>query len=315
MHKPPENHKEKEYHLRIRKVLAYIQENLSEDLSLEKLSELAFFSPFHFQKMFSQYVGESPKQYIMRLRLERIAHYLKLYPDLSINEASFQSGFSSPSTFIRAFKKYYGTTPEGFRKLSFDEISKISTLKPSKGKLFDLQPSEFWSLNLTTEEDTGLTSGMNIEVKSIRSFKVAFMDSHLGDEDAIVSTFKALTRYAEPRELITKETQYIGIMLDMPFFTEYGKCRFRACISLPEGVALPKDIGSAIIPDGRYASYSIKGTIQSVFRSLIAFKHEWLDQSGYEIAEITGFELYSENPAMKPYESIQRQIFIPVKPA
>jgi DNA gyrase inhibitor GyrI len=104
-------------------------------------------------------------------------------------------------------------------------------------------------------------------------------------------------------------------MLDMPFFTEYGKCRFRACISIPEGVSLPKNIGSLIIPGGRYASYAFKGTIQGVFKSLFAFKHEWLDQSGYEIAEITGFELYSENPAKKPYESIQRRIFIPVKPA
>lgn len=315
MHRPPENHKEKEYHSRIRKVLAYIQENLSEDLSLEKLSEIAFFSPFHFQKIFSLYVGESPKQYIMRLRLERIAHHLKLYPALSINDAAFQCGFSSPSTFIRAFKKYYGTTPEGFRKLSFNEISKIGTLKHHKGKLFDIQPSEFWSLNLTTEEVTGLTSGMNIEVKTFRSLNVAFMDSHLGDEDAIPNAFKALTRWAEPRELITKDTQYIGILLDMPFFTEYEKCRFRACISLPDDVSLPKEIGSVVIPDGRYAIYSIKGTIQSGFKSLISFKHEWLDQSGYQIAEVAGFELYSENPAMKPYESIQRQIFIPVKPA
>ncbi len=315
MHHPPENQKEKEYYSRIRKVLAYIQENLMEELSLEKLSAIAFFSPFHFQRLFSLYVGESPKQYIMRLRLERIAHYLKLYPDLSINDASFQSGFSAPSTFIRAFKKYYGITPEGFRKLSYDEISKIGTLNPHKGKFFDIQPSEFWSLNLTTEGETASTSGMNIEVKSIRSLKVAFMDSHLGAEDAIVNTFKALTRWAEPRALITQDTQYIGIMLDMPFFTEYGKCRFRACISLPDGVSLPKEIGSLVIPEGRYATYSFTGTIQGVFRSLISFKHEWIDQSGYEIAEIIGFELYSENPALKPYESIQQQIFVPVKPA
>jgi AraC family transcriptional regulator len=315
MHHPPENHKEKEYQSRIRKVLAYIQENLSEDLSLEKLSGIAFFSPFHFQKIFSLYVGESPKQYIMRLRLERIAHYLKLYPALSITDASFQSGFSSPSTFIRSFKKYYGMTPEAFRNLSFDEISKIGTLKPNKSKSFAFNPSEFWSLNLTNEEVTGLTSGMNIGIKTIRSLKVAFMDSHLGDEDAVPNSFKALTRWAEPRDLITQETRFVGVMLDMPFFTEYEKCRYRACITLPEGVFLLKEIGVATIPGGKYASYSVKGTLQGLFRSLVSFRHAWLDQSGYEIAEITGFEVYSENPATKPYESIQRQIFIPVKPA
>jgi len=44
MHHPPGNFKEKEYHARLRKVLAFIQENLSEDLPLEKLSGMAFFS-------------------------------------------------------------------------------------------------------------------------------------------------------------------------------------------------------------------------------------------------------------------------------
>ena len=59
----------------------------------------------------------------------------------------------------------------------------------------------------------------------------------------------------------------------------------------------------------------MKGSIRSVFSNLIAFRHGWLDQSGYQIAEIMGFELFTENPATKPYESIQRQVFIPVKPA
>jgi AraC family transcriptional regulator len=315
MHEPPGDHKKKEYHSRLRRVLAYIQEHLSDELPLNKLSEIACFSPFHFQKIFSLYVGESPKQYIMRLRMERIAHYLALYPALSINDAAFQSGFSSPSTFIRAFRKYYGTTPEGFRKLSLKEISKIGTLKPRKGKFSDLQSSEFWSLDTINEEVAGLTSEMNIEVKLIRSLNVAFMDTHLGDEDAIPNTFKALTRWASPRDLVTPETRFIGIFLDMPFFTEFAKCRFRACISLPEGIPLPKDIGSVIIPGGKYASYQMKGTIGGVFKSLMAFSHGWLEQSGYQIAEITGFELYTENPASSPYESINRQIFIPVKPA
>jgi AraC family transcriptional regulator len=315
MHLPPVNHKEKDYQKRIRTVLAYIQENLSEKLPLEKLSALAFFSPFHFQKIFSRYLGESPKQYIMRLRLERVAHYLNLYPDLKVSEAAFQCGFSSSSTFIRAFKKYYGTTPEAFRKLSLDEISKIGTSKPVKGKSIDIKPYEFWQTNLTNDEYTSLTSTMNIEVKTIRSLKIAFMESHLGDEDAIPAAFKSLMRWAEPRDLITSETRFIGIMLDLPFFTEYAKCRYRACITLPEGIALSREIGVASIPTGKYACYSIKGTIQSVFRSLEVFKHQWLDQSGYQIAGITGFELYSENPATKPYESFNRQVFIPIKPA
>jgi AraC family transcriptional regulator len=315
MHHPPENHKEKEYHDRVRRVLVYIQENLPEELPLKKLAGIACYSPFHFQKIFSRYVGESPKQYIMRLRLERIAHYLALYPALSINDAAFQCGFSSSSTFIRAFRKYYGTTPEGFRKPPPDEISKIGTFKPRKGKFSDPDPAEFWSPDQISGETAGLTSGMNVEVKTIRSLHVAFIETHLGNEEAIPNTFKALTRWAGPRDLITADTGFIGILLDMPFFTEYAKCRFRACITLPEGVSAPKDIGSTMIPAGKYASYQVIGPVRTVFKSLVDFSHGWLALSGYQVAGITGFELYSENPAMKPYESIRRQIFIPVKPA
>ena len=285
MHLPTDNFREKENVSRIRKVLVYIQENLSEELSLEGLAGIAFFSPFHFQKIFSHYVGESPKQYIMRLRLERIAHYLKLYPYLSVSDASFQCGFSSPSTFIRAFKKFYGTTPE------------------------------FWSMNLTREEAPGFPSALDVRVKPVRSLNVAFVESHHGDEDAIPNAFKVLNRWAEPRDLITMKTQYLCVLLDMPFFTEFERCRFRACLTVPDGITVPKEIGLMKIPDGRYASYWYKGSVMSVFRSLVAFRHGWLDPSGYQIAEITGFELYDENPAKMPYESINRQIFIPVKPA
>ena len=315
MHHHSENHNEKEYFLRIRRVLAYIQENLSEDLSLEKLSGIACFSPFHFQKIFSRLVGESPKQYIMRLRLERIAHYLKLYPALSISDASFQCGFSSASTFIRAFKKAYGTTPEAFRSFSFGEISKIGTLNPNKSKSFEIDPAEFWSMNLTHEEVERFPTSMEIGVKTVRSLNIAFIESHLGDPDAIPNAFRALTRWAEPRGLITGETQFIGFLLDMPFFTDFEKCRFRACITVPTEIPVSREMGFAQIPDGRYASYSLKGTIQHVVRSLISFRHGWLDQSGYQIAEISGFELYACNPATRPYESISREIFIPVKPA
>ena len=49
-----------------------IDENLNERLSLNDLSMIAHFSPFHFQRLFKHYIGESPKQYTKRLRFESI---------------------------------------------------------------------------------------------------------------------------------------------------------------------------------------------------------------------------------------------------
>ncbi len=315
MHEQPLNHIEKDHHKRIRKVLAFIQENLSIDISLAKMAEVANFSPFHFQKLFTQYVGESPKQYVLRLRLERIAHNLKLFPEQSVYELSLQSGFSSPSTFGRAFKNYYGITPNEFRKLSNTEISKICTSKNNKGKDFDIHSHEFWSVNFDENESVDFTSGGKIEVIKLSSLKVVFIDSHLGNSNAVKNTFKTLYNIASPRDLINNETRFIGIFLDLPFFTELSKCRFRACITLPANVDIPKEIAVYEIPENKYATYPIKGSTLDMLKNLVAFKYHWLDNSGYQIVEAIGYEEYPTNPAFEEYENIERKIFIPVKPA
>jgi AraC family transcriptional regulator len=315
MHEQPLNHIEKDHHNRIRKVLAFIQENLSAEISLGKMAEMANFSPFHFQKLFTQYIGESPKQYILRLRLERTAHNLLLFPEQSVYELSLQSGFSSHSTFSRAFKNYYGITPDEFRKLSDKEISKICTSKNNNGKDFYIKSSEFWSANFDENESIDFTSGSKIEVVKLSSLKVAFIDSHLGSGDAVTNAFKTLYNLTNPRELVNDKTRFIGIFFDLPFFTELSKCRFRACVTLPANVKIPKEIAAYEIPENKYATYSIKGSTIDTLKSLVAFKHHWLGNSGYQIAETVGYEEYPENPVSEEYENIERKVYIPVKPA
>jgi AraC family transcriptional regulator len=315
MHVPTESHKEKEYQDRFRKVLAFIQEHFTSDIKLSTMAEVANFSPFHFHKLFTHYIGESPKQYVLRLRLEKIAHKLKLYPELSVLELSLESGFSSPSTFGRAFKKYYGISPDEFRKLSHDEISKICTSKDNKSKDFDTSSTEFCNVNFNKNELSDFTSGGKIKVIKLRSLKVAFIDSPLGNNNAVSNAFKVLCKIATPRDLINNETRFIGIFLDLPFFTELRKCRFRACITLPDSICIPKNIGVYEIPENKYATYSIKGSLNDTLNSLIAFKHHMIDTSGYKIAETIGYEEYQINPATEEYECIERNMFIPVEPA
>jgi AraC family transcriptional regulator len=315
MHELPSNPIEKDHNNRIRKVLAFIQENLSIDIPLAKMAAIANFSPFHFQKLFTQYVGESPKQYVLRLRLERIAHNLILYPEQSVFELSLQSGFSSPSTFSRAFKHYYGKTPDKFRKLSTTEISMICTSKNNKGKDNDILSHDFWSVKFDENELINLASGGKIEVVKQSSLKVAFIDTHLGSSNAVQNAFRTLYNLASPRDLINDKTRFIGIFFDLPFFTELNKCRFRACITLPVHVDIPKEIAVYEIPENKYATYSLKGSTLDTIKNLIAFKHHWLDKSGYQIAETVGYEEYPTNPATEEYENIERKVFIPVKPA
>ena len=62
-----------DYKQRLLRVLVHIQEHLDESLSLDELAGLACFSPFHFHRIFTGMLGESVKEYVRRLRIERAA--------------------------------------------------------------------------------------------------------------------------------------------------------------------------------------------------------------------------------------------------
>ena len=63
----------KEYARRINAALDFIDRNIGDDVSLAKLASVACFSPYHFHRIFSSFVGEPPAEYVRRLRLEKAA--------------------------------------------------------------------------------------------------------------------------------------------------------------------------------------------------------------------------------------------------
>jgi len=306
---------DKEKNIAIHRTLEYIQMNIGEDLSLEKLSSVANYSLFHFQRLFSSAVGETPKQYIIRLRLERIAHFLKVFPGLTISELVADSGFASLSTFSRAFKNYFGISADEFRSMPHSKVRKNCKAISKIGKAKFPEHAEFWSRDFSESEIMEWNDKVDISTKVIADTHVAFVSTCLDNPDAITHAFRELTNWATPRMLINSETRFIGMLLDIPFITPLNKCRYRAGISLNSKPDLLKDVSTTEIPRGTYASYRVKGNVMAIVKSLIYFKHCWLDTSGYRLKDITGFEVFDVNPADKPSEQITREIIIPVTPS
>ena len=95
-------------------LLVYIQAHLDEDLSLEVLSAKASLSPAHFQRTFQAFVGETPKNYVTRLRLERAAFRLLIH-DVTVLDIALDCGFQNHETFTRAFGRRFGMPPTSYR--------------------------------------------------------------------------------------------------------------------------------------------------------------------------------------------------------
>ena len=95
-------------------LLRHVQGRLDGDVSLDALAERSGWSSFHLHRAFRRLVGETPKAYTQRLRLDRAAARLAAGTDRVVDVA-LDSGFASHEVFTRAFTRRFGRSPERYR--------------------------------------------------------------------------------------------------------------------------------------------------------------------------------------------------------
>lgn len=100
---------------RIRRVAAHIDEHIDEKLNLQTLAAVACLSPFHFQRVYQQLVGETPADTVRRLRLTRAATQIA-HGEISVTEAAISAGYGSSQAFCRAFRRRFGIAPSRLKK-------------------------------------------------------------------------------------------------------------------------------------------------------------------------------------------------------
>lgn len=93
----------------------YINDNLREDLTLERISQTLSMSPYHFAHVFKQTVGVTPHRYVIERRMER-AKALLHETALSVTQIAHQVGYSNQSHFSMVFHRITGQTPRGYRR-------------------------------------------------------------------------------------------------------------------------------------------------------------------------------------------------------
>lgn len=92
----------------INRVIDYIEGNICNNIELEHLAQVASLSKFHFLRVFKTLLGETPMQFLSRLRLEKIAAALISKPNSSISEICYEHGFTNMTIFAKNFKNTSG---------------------------------------------------------------------------------------------------------------------------------------------------------------------------------------------------------------
>lgn len=110
------NKKQPEFSPHIRNCIKYINENLSQKISVSSASEHCGISADYLSQIFKKEIGENLSTYILRQKLEKSK--ILLLRGVSEKEICFEAGFSSQAYFITAFKRFYNMTPSEYIKMT-----------------------------------------------------------------------------------------------------------------------------------------------------------------------------------------------------
>ncbi|QZT35834.1 methylated-DNA--[protein]-cysteine S-methyltransferase [Halosquirtibacter xylanolyticus] len=149
--------KSNKYHFdKIADTLAFIDKNFKEQPSLDIIAEHINMSPFHFQRLFKDWVGISPKKYLKFISLEYAKNLIK-QNNLSLFDTAYETGLSSTSRLHDLFISIEGMTPGEYKNNGANLSIKYSLSETPFGNIFIASTNKgVCNLSFVDEIDTGL---------------------------------------------------------------------------------------------------------------------------------------------------------------
>lgn len=305
---------EEEYKSRINKTFDYIESNIEKQFTLEELASVAHFSKFHFHRIFQGIVGETPFQFIQRVRLEKAAYMVAANPRESISEIAYKCGFTDVSVFSRNFKSHFKKSATRYRK-DILEKSNLGQIESNPKQDSNRSFMYFCSDSLTIKWRTNMKLNKSVEVKELPKMTVAYIrhiGPYKGDEKLFEKLWNRLFAWAGPRGLLKQpDMKSLVIYHDDPNVTVQDKLRLSVCITVPEGTRVDGDIGKMEVEGGNYVIARFEVSGQEFQQAWEWVYSQWFPTSGYQPDDKPSFEMCPEEPKDGKYVI---DICVPVKP-
>ena len=270
----------------IQSAIEYIEDNITEELTVHEIAEKACVSAFHFQRIFNVLCGFTLGEYIRNRRLSIAAEELSK-SDAKVIDVAMKYGYDSPDSFTRAFTKFHGISPSA-AKLKGAKLRSFARVK----------------IKLTLE------GGTMLECKIVEKAQFTVMGKarSFDVETAYTEIPKFWDEHKESGETDIVDGMY-GICLDND-----GK-RFEYLIAdnyLPWN-EVPAGYEARVILSGTWAVFPCKGALPKSLQDVnTKIWSEWLPGcKEYKLAGSYNIEFYSpptENP-----DDYYCEIWIPVE--
>jgi AraC family transcriptional regulator len=270
------------YPQRVQRVVDYLAEHLDETLDLETLAKVAYFSPYHFHRIYRGLLGETVSETVRRLRLQRAAIDL-LDRKMSIERTARRAGYASQAAFTRAFQAEYGEPPARYRG-----TRRVAELEQAKNAAL-----------------------YQVELITLPVLRVAAIQ-HVGDYQLTSKIFERLMTIAATTGLLTPATRTIGIFHDDPVSVPRDELRCTACITVPDDVAPSGELTETHVEGGRYARIIHTGPYTELKTGYDWLYETWLPGSTEEPRNLPCLEEYLNDPRQVSAKDLKTAVMMPL---
>ena len=282
---------------KLNQVTAYIEENLTEELSVEIIAQTVEIPAFHLRQLFFYLAGMTLSEYIKKRRLA--AANEDLLNGERVTDIAFKYGYQSLDGFTRAFKKWSGYLPSEVMKTglvkSFPKLSFIITVKGGIPMEFRIEEKPAFYL-------VGVSKRVPMQFEGVNQEIVKLAESITEAQRAEMHALQNI----EPYEIVNASYD-----ADANFLKEEGYLT-HLIVVLTTKEEVSEQVDKVPGPAYTWAVFPNEGPFPSTLQQTMANIYaEWLPTSGYEVINAPSFSFTKMDQAKKDYAYIE--IWIPVR--
>lgn len=274
-------------------IMYYIYKHIDTSINLDELAEMFSINKFYMHKIFKEIFGRNIYESIKSIRLQKASTLLLTNHYSTISEIALLCGYSSQTSFIRAFKERFVMTPKKWRKGGYHNYSQQLLLS-----------SPYASISTASFE--------NLSPNIVKMPEMlAYYIRHRGYERKIRLTWQKIQTWLFSHDI--ESYTMISLYHDNPAITALSDCQHVACLVPQE--TLSKDntkLPQLTISKGVYAKFDIEGEDGDILRFIHWVYLVWLPSSGYETTIRPPYAIYKKHHHLSADGRFEMSFYLPV---
>ncbi len=273
-------------------VMNYIYKFIDTNINIDELSMELNISKFHLHRIFKDEFGKNIYESIKSIRLQKASNLLITNKYSTITNIAQMTGYSSQTSFLRAFKERFEMTPKEWKNGGYKEYSnKIVEKFSTNSQIIDFSRIE----------------PIIVKMPEMKGYYIR----HKGYDKSIKKTWQKLQTWIYTNDI--KEYKQMALHHDNPIITSLEECQYIAIVCLENDELQNITLPSLIIPKGIYAKFSLSGKYGDVIKLIQWAYHTWLIQSGYETTTNPSFTVYHKNHFLSDDDLFDLDFYLPIR--